>query len=130
MKAKIIKDKAEVVDALDRSINRKKRVVIFLMTKWVNKISSELVVEFSGVRYVENRVSYWFEAGYDVNTLEKSDAYPIQVGQTFKVCLLMLFRFLPFNHLITHLVNRSRAIAQFFLFVFFFVCFCFLFLLN
>ncbi|CAC5381603.1 unnamed protein product [Mytilus coruscus] len=86
-KKKVDTDLLEVVSAIERSIYRKKRVVFFLLTKWINCKSSELVLECAGKRQLEQRIEHWTSNGYDCSTLQKSDVYHAQIGQSFKLKL-------------------------------------------
>ncbi|XP_052091203.1 uncharacterized protein LOC127728056 isoform X2 [Mytilus californianus] len=65
----------------------KKRVVFFLLTKWINSKSSELVLECAGMRQLDQRIENWTGNGYDCSTLQKSDVYHAQIGQSFNLKL-------------------------------------------
>lgn len=86
-KKKVDTDLLEVVSAIERSITRKKRVVFFLLTKWINSESSDLVLECAGLRQLDQRIEHWTTNGYDVSTLQKSEVYHAQLGQNFNVRL-------------------------------------------
>ncbi|XP_076090968.1 uncharacterized protein LOC143062971 isoform X4 [Mytilus galloprovincialis] len=86
-KKKVDTDLLEVVSAIERSITRKKRVVFFLLTKWINSESSDLVLECAGLRQLDQRIEHWTTNGYDVSTLQKSEVYHAQLGQNFNLKL-------------------------------------------
>ncbi|XP_063424044.1 integrin-linked protein kinase-like [Mytilus trossulus] len=86
-KEKVKTDLPGVVDAVERSINRQRKIEFIFLTKWVNADSQLLVIEGTAVRKSEGRIKYWARQGYNEKSLKRSKEFCVKNGQSFMFTL-------------------------------------------
>ncbi|CAC5381606.1 unnamed protein product [Mytilus coruscus] len=82
-KEKVKIDLPGVVDALERSINRQRKIEFIFLTKWVNADTSLLVIEGTAARKSDSRIKYWARQGYNEKSLKRSKESRVKNGQRF-----------------------------------------------
>ncbi|CAG2200346.1 unnamed protein product [Mytilus edulis] len=86
-KEKVKKDLPGVVDALDRSINRQRKIEFIFLTKWINVDTLLLVIEGIAARKSDSRIKYWARQGYNEKSLKRSKESLVKNGQRFMFTL-------------------------------------------
>ncbi|VDI84353.1 Hypothetical predicted protein [Mytilus galloprovincialis] len=86
-KEKVKKDLPGVVDALDRSINRQRKIEFIFLTKWVDADAQLLVIEGIAARKSDSRIKYWARQGYNEKSLKRSKESRVKNGQRFMFTL-------------------------------------------
>ncbi|XP_071154831.1 uncharacterized protein [Mytilus edulis] len=86
-KEKVKKDLPGVVDALDRSINRQRKIEFIFLTKWVDADAQLLVIEGIAARKSDSRINYWARQGYNEKSLKRSKESLVKNGQRFMFTL-------------------------------------------
>ena len=84
-KEKVKIDLPGVVDALERSLNRQRKIEFIFLTKWVNAETLLLVIEGTAARKSDSRIKYWARQGYNEKSLKRSKESRVKNGQRFMV---------------------------------------------
>ncbi|XP_063424045.1 uncharacterized protein LOC134707870 [Mytilus trossulus] len=82
-KEKVKIDLPGVVDALERSLNRQRKIEFIFLTKWVNVDTLLLVIEGTAARKSDSRIKYWARQGYNEKSLKRSKESRVKNGQRF-----------------------------------------------
>ncbi|XP_052094040.1 uncharacterized protein LOC127730036 [Mytilus californianus] len=82
-KEKVKEDLPGIVDALERSINRQRKIEFILLTKWVNANTLLLVIEGTAARKSDSRIKYWARQGYNEKSLKRSQESRVKNGQRY-----------------------------------------------
>ncbi|XP_052091199.1 uncharacterized protein LOC127728055 isoform X2 [Mytilus californianus] len=84
-KEKVKIDLPGVVDALERTINRQRKIEFILLTKWVNADTLLLVIEGTAARKSDSRIKYWARQGYNEKSLKRSIESRVKNGQRYMI---------------------------------------------